>query len=533
MAAVAKSNNNMKSLRIIYHLARADFLERVRRYSFLAMLMLVVFLGYQSAIGNVTLQLGQYRGEYNSAWVGAMMSISATFFIGWFGFYLVKGSVARDKETGVGQIMATTPLTRPLYTLGKWVSNFAVLMAMAAALALAGIVIQLLQGENARIELAPFITPFIFIVMPVMALAAAFAVLFETIPFLSGGFGNIVYFFAFIFALPLGEQLSKISPALDPLGFGLLMDNMGKAALAVYPDYNGSFTLASDSQKIFGTFTWPGVDWSPGIILARFAYIGIAILLTLLAALFFDRFDPSRAKPRRMNAPRSASSSDPQPAPVSQALPAVHLTPLNAASNRFSFFNVFLAEIKLLLKGQRWWWYAVSLILIAAQLFNEPEAARVLLVLAWTWPVLILSGLGCRESRFDTRQIVFSAPRPLTRQLPAAWLSAFVVTALMGSGAFLRFLLAGEFTSLLAWTAGALFIPSLALALGVLTGSSKTFEVVYISLMYLVIQKVVPLDFVGMTPESPWYVYAPLAIFLLVFAFMARQRQLTVKNASR
>ncbi|MBU0669173.1 MAG: TonB-dependent receptor plug domain-containing protein, partial [Alphaproteobacteria bacterium] len=46
---------------------------------------------------------GQYRGEFNSAWVGAMMSLNATFFIGWFGFFLVKGSVARDRETGVGQ----------------------------------------------------------------------------------------------------------------------------------------------------------------------------------------------------------------------------------------------------------------------------------------------------------------------------------------------------------------------------------------------------------------------------------------------
>jgi hypothetical protein len=64
-----------------------------------------------------------------------MMSIIAAFFIGWFGFYLVKGSVARDRETGVGQIMATTPLTRPLYTLGKWISNFAVLMLMVVILA--------------------------------------------------------------------------------------------------------------------------------------------------------------------------------------------------------------------------------------------------------------------------------------------------------------------------------------------------------------------------------------------------------------
>ena len=156
----------MNSARVIYHLARADFLERVRRYSFLIMLGLALFLAYQVAIGNMTLQLGQYRGEFNSAWVGAMMSLNTTFFLGWFGFYLVKGAVARDRETGVGQIMATTPLTRPLYLLGKWLSNFAVLMAMVAVLALAGIVIQLWKGESTQIDLLAFLAPFLYLVLP-------------------------------------------------------------------------------------------------------------------------------------------------------------------------------------------------------------------------------------------------------------------------------------------------------------------------------------------------------------------------------
>ena len=62
----------MRSARIIYHLARADFLERIRRYSFLVMLGLVVILGYQTAVGNIRLQLGQYRGEFNSAWIAGI-----------------------------------------------------------------------------------------------------------------------------------------------------------------------------------------------------------------------------------------------------------------------------------------------------------------------------------------------------------------------------------------------------------------------------------------------------------------------------
>jgi len=250
----------MNQARVIYHLARADFLERVRRYSFLVMLGAVVFLGYQAAIGNINVQVGNYRGEFNSAWVGSMMAIIASFFLGWFGFYLVKGSVARDRETGVGQIMATTPLTRPLYTFGKWLSNFAVLITMVLVLAVVGLGIQLFTGEDRQLDLAALILPFVFIALPMLSLTAAVAVLFETIGFLSGGFGNVAYFFLFIFIFPLADSLNKTNPALEPLGFGLLQHSMGAAAKAAFPDYDGGFVLGSVDIPIQGVFHWAGVD---------------------------------------------------------------------------------------------------------------------------------------------------------------------------------------------------------------------------------------------------------------------------------
>ena len=36
----------MKTLRILFHLVRADFLERIRRYSFLIVLALTIWAGY-------------------------------------------------------------------------------------------------------------------------------------------------------------------------------------------------------------------------------------------------------------------------------------------------------------------------------------------------------------------------------------------------------------------------------------------------------------------------------------------------------
>lgn len=520
----------MNPVRVIYHLARADFLERVRRYSFLIVLGLVILLGYQTAAGNVRLQLGQYRGEFNSAWIAGMMSIIATFFLGWFGFYVVKGAVARDRETGVGQIMATTPMSRPFYMLGKWLSNFAVLMTMIVILVVFGFIIQLINAESTQVDLGAYLSPFVFIVTPLMAMVAAAAVLFEAIPFLSGGFGNLVYFFAFVMIIPfaMDSEIVKTSPAVEPLGMALLKEDMSQEVLQVFPDYDGSFMLGGLDTAITGTFTWMGIDWTPTVIATRFAYVGLAVLVTLLAALFFDRFDPSRAQPRKMRTRRVDSSATPEVVSVLQPVPAVSLTALNRAANRFRFLTVLTAELKLLLKGQHWWWYIGAAGLIIASLVNSVEVTRqYVLPFAWIWHILLLSPLGNREARDNVQQLAFSSAAPLWRQLPAQWIVGFLVTLMMGSGAALKFLINGDRVGLLAFFSGALFVPSLALALGVFAGTSKPFEIVYVALWYLGPLNNVPgLDFTGARTNGRPEFFVPLSLTLIAFAFWVRSRQL-------
>jgi hypothetical protein len=514
--------------RIIYHLARADFLERVRRYSFLVMLGLVALLGYQTAIGNLRLQLGQYRGEFNSAWIGGMMSIITTFFLGWFGFYLVKGSVARDRETGVGQIMATTPMSRPFYMLGKWISNFAVLMAMVVILVIFGLVIQLLRGESTGLDLSAYLSPFVFIVTPLMGMVAAVAVLFESVPLLAGGFGNVVYFFAFVMMIPFTMEsgMIKTNPALEPLGMALLKEDMAHEVLQVFPDYDNSFMLGGLETPITGTFTWHGIDWTPALMITRVGFIFLAIVVALLGALLFDRFDPSRDKPLRIKS--SVSTLNLEPAPAHQPLPTVHLTPLHRAANRFRFISVLVAELKLLLKGQRWWWYIAAMGLMVACLVSPAETTRqFILPYAWVWPVLIWSSMGSRELRHNVQQFAFSSASPLWRQLPAQWISGFLVTLIAGSGAALRFIIDGESGGLIAFFSAALFIPSLALALGVWIKSSKPFEILYITLWYLgPLNKTPGLDFIGANSSGYPEFYIPLSIALVVSAFLGRARQL-------
>ncbi|MEP7357839.1 MAG: hypothetical protein ABI847_11400, partial [Anaerolineales bacterium] len=114
-------------------------------------------------------------------------------------------------------------------------------------------------------------------------------------------------------------------------------------------------------------------------------------------------------------------------------------------------------------------------------------------------------------------------------QLPAAWLAGFLVTALAGSGALVPLLLAGDSASALAWLGGAVFIPSLALAMGVWSGSGKLFEVVYLLWWYLgpLHPRDIPaLDFTGAAGAQYWPIYLGLAVALFAAAALGRRLQI-------
>jgi hypothetical protein len=520
----------VSTLRTLYHLARADFLERTRRYSFLVMLGLVLWIGYLSASGQFRMGIGtDYAGIVDSAWVGATMALTVTMQLGFLGFYIVKGSVSRDYTTGVGQIMATTPLSRSLYMLGKWLSNYAVMGVTIVILMLAGVAMILLFGAGS-LDVAALVTPLAVIAVPFVGLVAALALLFESVPWLRGGLGNVIYFFLFlgivmatVLPFSMGTPGRAINPYIDVFGWQIIGESVSRSAQAVYPG-GGIFGFLMRKTPDLKLFPYNGIEWTTGILLSRLLVLLAAVALVALASLLFDRFDPARPLPIKR---KTAAPNALQPAPAAEAIPVttVRLTPLSDTLTRFRFDALFTAELKLFLKGQPWWWYAVAAGLVVAQLVTSLQVTRYLLIAAWVWPILILSGLGCRENQFDTRQIVFSAPRPMS-QLPAGWLSAVLVTALLGSGALVRFLLAGDPVALLGWLTAILFIPSLALALGTLTGSGKAFEALYVLWMYGLIEEAAPIDFAGLVPGSHFYLYAPVAIGLMAIAALARRRQL-------
>lgn len=520
----------MNSSRVLYQMVRADFLERVRRYSFLVTLAASLYLAYAVATEKIWLVVGNgYRGVYNSAWIGMLMSICCSTFLSLAGFYIVKNSVQRDMDTRVGQILAATPMRKGFYTVAKTLSNFAVLASMVGILMLAAVVMQFALGEHQSFSLWKLWSPFVFLALPTMLVTASIAVLFETVPGLGGGFGNVVYFFSWTAIIGLAATGTD-----DPMGMQLLYRSARIALKATDPSSaeRFNFSLTIGGERAVHTFLWTGLDWTFSVLVVRLLWVAVAVGIALAASLFFHRFDPARSRRRVRVVVKNVLALPAEEAHVPStplAAGTFHLTLLARQSTGSRWIRLMRSELRLMLKGQRWWWYAAAAGLLVGQFVSPDATARSwFLIVAWLWPLLLWSPMGCRETRYGTGSLLFSAEHSLSRQFPALWAAGVIVALLTGVGVGVHLAIARDWHSFTAWAAGAIFIPTLALALGVWSGGSRAFEAIYTVWWYVGPAHQIPgLDFMGTTAASSSpLLYASLAAILLLAAYLRRRQSL-------
>lgn len=513
----------MNRLAALYQLARADFFERTRTFQYLATVAITLLLGSRFAPPKgshyVAYAIDGYRGIYNSAWMGIMFAILTSTFLALLGFYLVKSAVQRDRDTRVGEIIASTSVGKFEYVLGKTLSNVAVLSSIAAILCVDAVLMQLVRGEDRAIDFVAILLPMLVFVVPVVALVAAIAVLFEVLPVLRGGVGNVVYFLAYMGLLVSGAFGGK-NPTqgslVDVFGFDAITYGVWKALARI--DHHAS---PSDIALIDGdphlnthTFLFTGMPYGSSLLAQKLGLLLIALAIVGIAALAFDRFSSSS---------RSGASGKPGIlASFTDALGNA-TTPLTDLFFRSSFGGLLLAELRLMLKGLNFWWYAVATGLWVWTLFAPGPMQSMALGIAWIWPILVFSQMGTRETHFQTEQFVYPTLHPLRRQFAAQLCAGILLALLLGSGAIAHDVATGNASGLLGIFTGAIFIPTLALACGALSGTTRVFEVLYLLLWYIGPMNATPLDY---TRTANATAFGLVTLAAVCAAFYARRVRL-------
>lgn len=478
--------------RSIGGLALGDFRDRVRRPVYAVTLLAAVILGYLAVPDPqarlVIMNIGGYRGVYDSAYVGTATALAAALWLTLGGFYVVRGAIERDERTGVGRLVAATPLRTPAYLAAKFLSNTMVLGSMVAVLAATAAVMQFARAEDRAIDPVALLTPFVVIALPMAVATAAAALLFETLPLLRGGLGNAGWFFVWL-AVAVGS-LSERAP-FDVLGARHVVEAL-RAAMVEQGLWkrHSSFSLGlTEEPEPLKSFPWDGFPLTAAFLGGRALLVVAALAVVLLPALWFGRFDPARGTLRP--APQQAAEPGLPPAPAYRGLPAT------APAYGNTFGRLLAGELTVIVReATRWWWLGAAILAVVGLAVPSGSVAAVALPLAWVWPVLLWSRLGTRHQSDGMEGLIGAYPAP-HRRLLAEWTAGLAVTVLPGLAPLLRMAASGDAPGMAAWLGGALLIPSLALAAGTLTRTPRLFQALYPALWYCAFNGLAPLDFMG------------------------------------
>ncbi|GAB2875144.1 ABC transporter permease [Pseudoduganella ginsengisoli] len=476
----------MEGIQRLTALLRADVLQRLRAprvWALLAVLSGAAWFCFPPASSTYMILGvgGIYRGQYGSAWIGMALAMLC-IWLSLLGFYAVRGSLARDIDTRVWQLLAATPMPRAVYLLGKWCGNLLVLLIVLAGATVAGLAAQLVRSEDRAIDLIELAKPLLLLALPLLSLTAMCALLFDLLPWLRRTAGNALFLVLWVATLAVTQQGLQSEQQRagtrwpgDPFGVSVFDRTAHERLARQYAvDAAPGFCLACGmANKQPRMLDWHG--WQPTAREAagRATWLGVALGAVVLMASLLDWAAAQAGPPARGSATGAGYSL--------RWLDRL-LQPLRGTA----FGNVLALELQLALRQRRLWWWLSLMAAWAVQLLAKPGVAALALVAAWVLSLDLFARSGLREHGQGMGAVVFGASGAARRVGCARWLMLVLVGVLCGLPLLVRFGI-GNAPLALAALAVILSLASWGLALGALTRSAHAFELLVCALAYLAI----------------------------------------------
>ena len=460
----------------------ADLRERSRgpRFWFvLAAMMVLAILCFPSpeASHRIFTVTGGARADYSSAWVGLVLSMAFSMGLSLGGFYLVRGTLVRDIETRVWQLLVATPMTRGGFLLAKWASHLLVFGLITVLSLVVGLGAQIVRAEDAHIDLIELLKPALLLSLPAFAFTSMLAVWFDLLPWLRRTAGNVLFFVLWMVLVSVSVARMESPGSVfrtgwvsDPAGLVLVARDLHRVREAQTGKAQGhGFTLGSPNEGNPPNFEWKTWDVRPLDAVGRALWL-IGSLLGVLAAAPLLDWAASRglATRRRSGSGRRLRWLDRLLAPIARL-------PLGA---------LVTVEAKSWLRDRAVWWWALATLSLGLQAFASPKVMAVGLLLAWALPLDLLSRIGLQERERRTGALVFTAPGIVWRLLAARFLVGFGVTMALTIPAMLRLPAIGALAAVVI----AASIASWGLALGTLVRNARLFELLLLGGLYAAVQ---------------------------------------------
>jgi hypothetical protein len=413
---------------------------------------------------------------------------------GLIGFYVVRGTVQRDFDTRVWQLLGTTSMRRSAYLVAKWASHMAVMGGLVAATLVVGLVAQQVRGEDTHVDLWELVKPGLFIALPTLGASAALAIWFDVIPVLRRTAGNIVFFFVWVALLTAGpvamehDRAAGIAPVAQPWTSDLpamrvMQWSIEHQIARGLPDKTRLEGFCVGCGGVTAPpvrFVWTTWEVSAGVLWGRMLWLAAALAGVLLAVPLLDWAAARAAVPVTSGGGRA-----PRSLRWLQAL----LRPLQGTSTGV----LAAAELSIVLRTRPLWWWAAWSPVWGVQLFGPRHAVALAMLGGWLLLLDAFSRTALRDHEHRTLDLVATAPGS-RRRLLAARAAMLVGLAWLGAAPGLLHESIAHPAMAAAGVAMGASIALWGLALATLARSSRPFELVFIVVAYATSQGLPWLD---------------------------------------
>jgi hypothetical protein len=376
-------------------------------------------------------------------------------------------------------------MPRGSYLSAKWAGHMLVFGVLAVGSLVVGLVAQYVRAEDRSIDLLELIKPMVLIALPALSVTAMCAVWFDMIPWLRRTFGNIVYFFVWVTTLTSGAMAVEANSVHGRLwsligdASGIVLFHRGVVAQLVphVPGLvpNGICILCSVARPTpLQLFDW--TYWHVHFldIAGRAFWLFATMAGVLIASLF-------------VNAAMAYSGRTGNRKQAGIGRKLHWLRRLLAPMQRTALGVLISAELQLILRQRKMWWWLALAGVCGTQLFAPREIAAIAAILAWGLFLDVSSRALLRERDTATGALVFSAAHASRRVLLARLIMLAIVAWSATLPAIVRFAVSEPIIALTILAVGA-SLATWGMALAALSGTQRVFELLFCLLAYMSIQ---------------------------------------------
>ena len=318
----------MKTARAVWGVAKADFKERMRRFSFVASCAIAAFFTFwfvprPTGFTALVIDPDVFLQGSDPSWMPMSAAMSGGMMLCLFGFAYILNAVGRDRKSGVLSLLRTSPLGRTAYLFGKLISNTLLLLCLLAAIMAGAFLMMELRFPGRFLSAWDFFSPFLGVV-PGLIFVSAFALLMECAPVFRQRNGLSIALFFGLAVTILTLAAMDINPhrlisALDFSGYLWMRDSISAAARSVTGRPLTQISIFTNSH-VGGAnrmaLAFHGLLPSAAYLIDKLALLAASALLVTLASCLLPKTE------------RTVSVSKPSPAPPKAKDSARPLVPL-------------------------------------------------------------------------------------------------------------------------------------------------------------------------------------------------------------